>query len=357
MSYPALIQLKNVEKEFYTEDSSNVVLKGVNLSIEEKEIFGIIGYSGAGKSTLVRCINGIEEITSGEVLVKGEQVDQLRPAALRKLRKKMGMIFQLFNLMPSRTVFGNVELPLKNSKMNQKQREERVTELLELVGLSDKAKDYPAQLSGGQKQRVAIARALANNPEVLLCDEATSALDPQTTKSILRLLQKLNQTLGLTIVIITHEMSVIKEICHKVAIIDKGVILEQGEVFSVFADPQQSLTKAFIETTSNLSRVDELIRTDSPIVALENGQCLIKLQYKNKHVSEALISEISRTFSIDANIISGDIELIDDYPLGGLIAIFEGRPQDIDDAIAYLEKKQIKVEVLKDGRTADELVS
>ncbi len=345
-----LIQLEDVEKEFQTNETTNQVLKKINLEITQKDIFGIIGYSGAGKSTLVRCINGIEEITAGKVLVKGKDISALSKPELRTLRKKMGMIFQLFNLMPSRTVFGNVELPLKNSGLSKAEREARVRELLVLVGLSDKEKEYPAQLSGGQKQRVAIARALANNPEVLLCDEATSALDPQTTKAILKLLRELNQKLGITIVLITHEMSVVKEICHKVAIIDKGVILEQGDVFSVFSNPQKALTKSFIETTSNLKKVDELLRENSEIVALEPGQILIKIQYQDKHVSEALISAISKKFGIDANIISGDIEIIDEYPLGGLVAILDGEQEQLTEAITFLESKQIKVEVLKDGR-------
>lgn len=348
----ALIELKNVEKTFMTNGKSNQVLKDINLEIQQGEIFGIIGFSGAGKSTLVRCINGIEVPTSGEVRIGEEIINQLKAKEVRTLRKKIGMIFQQFNLMPSRTTFENVALPLKKSGLSKQEINQRVLELLTLVGLEDKKDAYPAQLSGGQKQRVAIARALANKPQVLLCDEATSALDPQTTKSILQLLKELNLTLGLTIVLITHEMSVIKEICHKVAVIDRGVILEEGDVFTVFSNPKKELTRLFIETTSNLRKIANLIADESPVVALTRGQVIIKMTYIEKTVSEALISEISRKFDINANIISGDIEIINDSPLGGLITILDGNPQSIAETIAYLEAKNIEIEVIKDARIA-----
>ena len=215
------------------------------------------------------------------------------------------MIFHHFNLMPSRTVFSNVAYPLRGSGLNKKEISDKVHRLLELVGIGDKAEAYPSLLSGGQKQRVAIARALANDPSVLLCDEATSALDPQTTKSILHLLKQLNETLGITVVIITHEMAVVKEICSRVAVMEHGRVVEQGDVFNVFADPQQDITRSFIHTTSNLRKIEKLIAEDSPVVRLQPGELIVRLSYGQRKVSEPLISTVSQTFHISLNIISG----------------------------------------------------
>ena len=250
-----LIELKNISKDFGSGEKAVHAVRDVSLSIGSGEIFGIIGFSGAGKSTLVRCINLLERPSSGSVFVAGQDLTALSAKDLRAARKKIGMIFQHFNLMPSRTVAGNVAYPLKGSGLSKEDIQKKVATLLELVGIGDKADAYPSQLSGGQKQRVAIARALANDPQVLLCDEATSALDPQTTKAILHLLKHLNETLGITIVLITHEMAVVKEICDRVAVMEYGRVVEQGEVFTVFAEPKQDITKSFIHTTSNLRKV------------------------------------------------------------------------------------------------------
>ncbi len=347
----SFIQLKQVSKSFYKDNQALEVLKSVDLEVEKGDIFGIIGYSGAGKSTLIRCINGIESLTSGEVILDQQTVSNLKGKELRSFRRQVGMIFQQFNLMPSRTVYGNIALALQKSGLSKQAVNERITELLELVDIPDKRNSYPSQLSGGQKQRVAIARALANHPKVLLCDEATSALDPQTTKSILRFLKDLNQKLGITIVMITHEMAVVKEICNKVAIIDQGVIVEQGDVFSVFSHPRQPLTKTFLETTSNMSKIDELIRIDSPLVQLSQGQVILKLTYTKSTVSEALISEVSRRFDVNVNIITSDIEIVNGMLLGGLVAILDGDRFNIDQAISYLHEKHVATEVVKDARS------
>lgn len=252
-----MIELSHISKEFVSGKRTVHAVQDVSLTIDKGEIFGMIGFSGAGKSTLVRCINLLERPTSGKVIVDGQDMLSLSAKELRQTRKKIGMIFQHFNLMPSRTVAGNVAYPLRGSGLSKQQIEEKVQRLLDLVGIGDKAEAYPKQLSGGQKQRVAIARALANDPNVLLCDEATSALDPQTTKAILQLLKHLNETLGITVVIITHEMAVVKEICHRVAVMEHGKVVESGEVFNIFANPREDITKNFIHTTSNLRKIDQ----------------------------------------------------------------------------------------------------
>ena len=256
------------------------------------------------------------------------------------------MIFQSFNLMPSRTVAGNVELPLLGGELDREARAARVAELLELVGLAEKADNYPSELSGGQQQRVAIARALANNPDILLSDEATSALDPNTTKSILKLLRQLHDTLGLTIVIITHQMSVVKQICNKVAVIDHGTIVEEGRLFDIFVNPQAPLTKSFVATTSNLDKVNDLIEEHSPLVSVGDGGVLLRMRYISKEVSEALVSHISRQFDIDVNIVFGDIDVVEGSPLGGLVVVITGDRNNILAAIDYLKNRNIGIEVL-----------
>lgn len=272
---------------------------------------------------------------------------------LRQARKKIGMIFQHFNLMPSRTVFGNVAYPLRGSGLSGEQIADKVHRLLELVGIGDKAEAYPKQLSGGQKQRVAIARALANDPNVLLCDEATSALDPQTTKAILRLLKDLNEKLGITVVIITHEMAVVKEICDRVAVMEHGRVVEQGEVFNVFADPRQEITRSFIYTTSNLRKIEELIEEDSPVVQLKPGELIVRLSYIQRNVSEPLISTVSRKFDITLNIIFSDIAIVQNAPIGGTVAIISGERAQITQAMQYLIEKNVGVEVIRDARISE----
>ena len=348
-----IIRVEHLCKTFDVRDNTVHAAKDISFDIERGDIFGIIGLSGAGKSTLVRCLNLLEKPTSGKVLVDGKDLMTLSGKELRLMRRDIGMIFQHFNLMPSRTVFGNVAYPLRGSGLSREQIADKVHRLLELVGIGDKAEAYPKQLSGGQKQRVAIARALANDPNVLLCDEATSALDPQTTKAILRLLKDLNEKLGITVVIITHEMAVVKEICDRVAVMEHGRVVEQGEVFNVFADPRQEITRSFIHTTSNLRKIEELIEEDSPVVQLKPGELIVRLSYIQRNVSEPLISTVSRKFDIVLNIIFSDIAIVQNAPIGGTVAIISGEREQITQAIAYLIEKNVGVEVIKDARVSE----
>ena len=345
-----MIEFTHVSKDFGSGEKMVQAVRDVSLTIQDGEIFGIIGFSGAGKSTLVRCINLLERPTNGTVVVDGKEMTALSPKELRLARRKIGMIFQHFNLMPSRTVFGNVAYPLQGQGLSKQAIQNKVRKLLKLVDIADKETAYPSQLSGGQKQRVAIARALANDPKVLLCDEATSALDPQTTKAILTLLKDLNQKLNLTIVMITHEMAVVKEICDHVAIMEHGQVVEQGEVFSLFADPKQPITQNFIRTTSNLQKIEELIAEGSPVVQLQPGEVIVRLSYIQKNVSEPLISTLSQRFQISLNIIFADIEIVQDAPIGGTVAILSGEREQITKAMEYLIEKNVGVEVLKDAR-------
>ena len=345
-----MIRLENVSKTFTDSNKEVHAVNNVSLTINDGDIFGIIGFSGAGKSTLVRCINLLEKPTDGKVFVDDAEITALSGKELRKARKKIGMIFQHFNLMPSRTIFGNVAYPLRGSGLSKEEIKEKVHHLLELVGISEKENAFPSQLSGGQKQRVAIARALANDPNILLCDEATSALDPQTTKSILKLLQQLNQTLGITVVVITHEMAVVKEICNRVAVMDQGDVVEEGEVFHVFASPKEPLTRSFIKTTSNLQKIEELIAADSPVVATKKGELIVRLSYVEKNTSEPLISTVTQKFGIILNIVFADVEIVQNAPIGGTVAIVRGEGSRIDEALQYLRDKNVGVEVIKDDR-------
>ena len=346
-----MIYLKNICKTFIDDNKKEVhAVNDVSLTINDGDIFGIIGFSGAGKSTLVRCINLLERPTYGTVEVDGKDLTKLSEKELRESRKKIGMIFQHFNLFPSRTIFGNVAFPLQGSGLSKEEIAAKVRNLLELVGISEKENAYPSQLSGGQKQRVAIARALANDPDILLCDEATSALDPQTTKAILDLLKDLNKKLGITIVVITHEMAVVKEICNKVAVMEKGRVVEEGDVFSIFANPQEALTQNFIKTTSNLRKIEDLVNEGSPVVDLKPGELIVRLSYIEKNISEPLISAMTYKFNVILNIIFANIEIIQDAPIGGTVAIMSGKSEDIDAALDYLRDKNVGVEVIKDAR-------
>ncbi len=345
----AIIELKNIYKTFVQNGKTFNAVEDASVSINRGEIYGIIGFSGAGKSTLVRTINLLGRPTQGSVIVKGKDFLSLSQKELRNERKKIGMIFQHFNLMKSRNVFDNVAFPLKRSGLSKDEISKKVHSLLELVEINDKDKNFPGQLSGGQKQRVAIARALANEPDILLCDEATSALDPTTTKSILKLLKKLNKQLGLTIVIITHQMEVIKEICDRVAVMEHGKIVEQGDVFNIFANPKEDVTKRFIKATSSLTKIEELIEEDSPVVHLEKGEYLVRFTYIQKNVSEPLISATSRIYDITMNIIFAEIEIVQGAPIGGTIAIISGKKEAIERALIHIREENVGVEVLKNA--------
>ena len=352
-----MILLKNLRKVYRTKDKEVEALKDVTIEIEKGEVYGIIGFSGAGKSTLVRCINFLEKPTSGEVVIDGRNLGELSSKKLREERKKIGMIFQHFNLMKSRTVFENIAYPLKGNGYSKEQINNKVNDLLKLVELEDKANVYPSQLSGGQKQRVGIARALANDPKVLLCDEATSALDPQTTKSILKLLKEVNKKFGITIVVITHEMQVVKEICTRVAVMENGNVAEEGSIFKIFSQPKKDITKSFIESTSLLTNIYDLIKEDSAVVNIKENEKILKLKYLEDSTSEPIISIVSREFNVDTSIIFGNIEIIQDSPLGGLIVIIRGEETQIQRVIAYLKENKVEVEVIKDGRVTTKIIA
>lgn len=354
MEADSLIELNNIVKTFSDGGEKSVeALKNVSLKIDDGDIYGIIGFSGAGKSTLVRCINLLEKPTSGTVKIDGIDITSLGAKQLREERKKIGMIFQHFNLMPSRTVIDNIILPLKHSGLSKEESIERARNLLNLVELSDKEKAYPSELSGGQKQRVAIARALANNPKILLSDEATSALDPQTTDSILKLLKKLNEQLNITIVVITHEMDVIKQICNKVAVMDQGEVAETGEVFDIFANPREKLTKDFIKTTSNLYKLEDILRDNPGGIDLQEQDVVARLTYLKKDVSEPIISTVTKKFNLNLNILLADVEIVSGAPIGGTVVIFSGDANDIQDAIKYLKEKSVRVDLIDIKKETD----
>ena len=346
-----MIRLDSICKTFEAGTNQNVdAVKDVSLTIPDGEIFGVIGFSGAGKSTLIRCINLLERPTKGKVWLDDVELTALSPYRLRAVRRKMGMIFQHFNLMRSRTVFQNVAYPLRGSGLSKQQIATKVKQLLEVVGLTDKTGAYPSQLSGGQKQRVAIARALANDPVVLLCDEATSALDPQTTQDILKLIKELNEKLGITVVIITHEMAVVKEVCTRVAIMESGEVVEEGDVYSIFAEPMEPITKRFIQTAMNSDKVENLLKEDPELLGLRPGDVVAKLEFAS-NTGEAVVSGVSRKFNVDMSIVFGNMDIIGGRPLGLMVVIFRCRGEAkgtdaINEAIAYIREKQVKVEVI-----------
>lgn len=347
-----MIRFENVSKTFRGNGKQVEAVKEVSLHIKKGEIFGIIGYSGAGKSTLVRCINLLERPDRGRIWIGDTEITALKGKSLRKQRRKIGMIFQQFHLFASRNVYENVAYPLKHQGLTRQEIKKRVEELLNLVGLEDKASAYPSHLSGGQKQRAAIARALANEPDILLCDEATSALDPKTTTAILRLLQEVNRKLGVTIVVITHEMQVVKEICGRVAVMEGDSVVEEGEVFDIFSDPHEKITGDFVNNASNLSRIYTYLEEKAEIIRLNEGECILRLRYLHKNTSEALVSQISRDFFLNVNIIFGNIELIGENPIGGLVAIVSGSGENIRRAVDFLREKKVGVEVLADARVS-----
>jgi D-methionine transport system ATP-binding protein len=297
----------------------------------------------------VRCINLLERPDEGKVIFDGKDLMELSASELRKERTKMGMIFQHFNLLPALTIYENIALPLKMAHADKKVIDQKVMELLELIDLVERKDSYPAQLSGGQKQRVAIARALVNDPKVLLCDEATSALDPQTTQTILKLIKKVNETLKITVVVITHEMFVVKELCDRVAVMENGRVIEKGDIIPIFSNPVQQMTKDFIATASNANKVYELIDQKHPLTQLQENQQLVRLQYGSDNTQQAIISHISRDFNVDCSIIYGNVEVIHDIPIGSLTTVFTGSENDIKQAVESLKKQNVQVEVIKRG--------
>ncbi|MEI8300368.1 MAG: ATP-binding cassette domain-containing protein [Chlamydiota bacterium] len=334
----SLFEVQAVSK-YYKQNHQNIfALKEVSLVIDKRDIYGIIGLSGAGKSTLIRCLAGLVSPSSGHLLFQGQDIHLFNKESLRGFRKNIGMIFQHFNLLSSRTVFENVEYPLEITNVPKETREKRINELLELVGLQNKKDNYPSRLSGGEKQRVGIARALANAPQVLLCDEATSALDPKTTKEILALLKRINEELGVTIVLITHEMDVVKYLCNKVAVIEKGKIIEEGLVSKIFADPEHITTKNFLQNASH----------DIPAEFFQDSnRMLLRLRFKGNAAGEPIISEIVKRFDVHANILLGWVDRLQNLTLGTLVIALTGSKDEIDKTLKYFEEKAVQYEVIK----------
>lgn len=335
MDQKPIIELVGLGKVFQSKNSEEVkALENINLTIYEGEIFGIIGLSGAGKSTLVRCINFLERPTSGSVIFDGYDLGSLSKGDLNRARQSMGMIFQQFNLLMQRTALQNICFPLEIAGVSRKEAKARAKELLEIVGLADKAKAYPAQLSGGQKQRIAIARALATNPKVLLCDEATSALDPTTTRSILNLLKEINQKLGITVVVITHEMSVIEEICHRVAIIDQSHIAEIGEVEEVFVRPQSKIAKKLVFSSD--THIDNFI-----------GERKCRIIFDGRTSFEPVISNMVMECKTPVNILFADTKDIDGKAYGQMVLQLPEDENGQKKIINYLKTHQIRYEEVK----------
>ncbi|MBB3908934.1 methionine ABC transporter ATP-binding protein [Anoxybacteroides rupiense] len=338
-----MITLENVTKVYSSSQGAVTAVNDVNLHIKEGEIFGIIGYSGAGKSSLIRLLNGLEKPTNGRVMVAGQDIASIKGRELRKARQEIGMIFQHFNLLWSRTVRDNIAFPLEIAGVPKEQRLKRADELIHLVGLHGRENTYPSQLSGGQKQRVGIARALANNPKVLLCDEATSALDPQTTDSILELLVDINQRLGLTIVLITHEMHVIRKICDRVAVMENGKIVEEGKVLDVFQNPQQMITKRFVQ------QITEPEETKGTIAHLfnqyPNGK-VVQLTFAGHATERPLIAELIRNFEITINILQGKISQTHQGSYGVMFVHMSGTDEEVARALDYIRQQQVGVEVM-----------
>ena len=342
-----MIELQKLSKLFGGRAGSQPVraLDGVDLRVEAGEVFGIIGPSGAGKSTLIRVVNLLERPDSGRVLVGGTDITDLRGEPLRAARRGIGMIFQHFNLLSSRTVFGNVALPLELIGTPAAEIRRKVGALLDLVGLTDKRERYPAELSGGQKQRVGIARALATDPKVLLCDEATSALDPETTRSILRLLADINKRLGLTILLITHEMSVVAEICRRVAVMEHGRIIETGDVLDVFVRPRTPTGRALVTTATGGDPPEVVMKRLIPH-PVPGGGIVLRIVFRGSLADQPVISQLSRRFGTDMNLLHGRLDAIDDASFGVLVAEVTGPPSGIQATIAFLHSNRLDVEVL-----------
>lgn len=342
-----MIQLRTVNKEFKTKKGTVHALKNIDFQVKQGDIYGLIGYSGAGKSTLIRLLNGLELPTTGEVIINNQVINELGKNDLKAFRKKVGMIFQHFNLLWSRTVLENIQLPLELSHKNKEEREAKAKKLIELVGLTGKENAYPSELSGGQKQRVGIARALANDPEILLCDEATSALDPQTTDEVLELLKQVNEELGITIVMITHEMHVIRKICHHVAVMEAGQIVESGSVLDVFSQPKDVVTKRFVqkETLPGISLDKENLQELAQ--SFKDGK-LVQLTFTGDKSQQPLISQVIKHHDVILNVIQGQIQAVHEGSVGTLIVEMVGPDEAVVSALEFLNEQGVKVEVAND---------
>ncbi|WP_117168106.1 methionine ABC transporter ATP-binding protein [Paraliobacillus sediminis] len=343
-----MLVLEGIRK-VYGEGGNNPVeaLKEINLEVKKGEIFGVVGYSGAGKSSLIRCVNLLEKPTSGKVFVNGKDLTKLDAKQLRAERKKIGMIFQQFNLLHSKTAFGNVAMPLILEGYSKDKIEEKVLQLLSFVGLGDKVDHYPEQLSGGQKQRVGIARALATDPHVLLCDEATSALDPDTTNAVLEVLKQVRDELGITILLITHEMNVIRDICDRVAVLDGGMIVEQDTTINLFTEPQTSIARSFVRTVLNDALPEATLKK---VLEKDASHSVYRILYKGESANDPLLSDVAKKFPVDINVIYGTITEIQQQPFGNIIVEFNGEPNEIKNVVNYIKRKQVTIkEVVSDA--------
>lgn len=338
-----IIEIRHLQKHF----GSLQVLNDIDFNIEKGEVVTIIGSSGSGKSTMLRCINMLETPSGGEILFHGKNIAE-RGIDVNQYRSRVGMVFQNFNLFANKTVLQNCMLgQIKVLKKSKEEARERAMMYLRKVGMEAFANAGSVQLSGGQKQRVAIARALANDPKVLLCDEATSALDPQTTHSILKLIKDINQKLNLTVVLITHEMGVVKEICDRVAVMEDGRVVEEGSIVDIFTHPQAKMTKSFIASTSTTDRIYDLIEEGHALTELGEDEVIVSLKYDASNATQALISEISRTYDVDCNIIFGNIEVVKDTPIGTLIVVLKGDPEKRKAAFDCIKRHGVETEVIK----------
>ncbi len=347
-----MIKLDNIDVTFHQKKRTIEAVKDVTIHINQGDIYGIVGYSGAGKSTLVRVINLLQVPTAGkitideDVIFEGDKVT-LTPAQLRIKRREIGMIFQHFNLMAQMTAAENVAFALKHSGLTKEEKAAKVAKLLDLVGLADRAENYPSQLSGGQKQRVAIARALANEPKILISDESTSALDPKTTKQILALLQELNEKLGLTIVMITHEMQIVKDICNRVAVMQDGQLIEEGSVLEIFSHPKQELTQDFIKTATGIDEALVKIYQQGIVQNLPEDSLLVQLKYSGASTDTAIVNDLYKMYRVTSNILYGNIEILDHTPVGELVVILSGEPAQLHHALEAVAEAQVEVTVLK----------
>jgi D-methionine transport system ATP-binding protein len=337
-----LISIQNVVKTYGTGSTAVHAVKGANLEVQKGEIFGVIGFSGAGKSSLIRCVNLLERPTSGSVVINGTDLTKLSTNELRMARRKIGMIFQHFNLLSSSTVFDNVAAPLRLSHAPKSVIQKKVNELLEIVGLAGRASAYPSQLSGGQKQRVAIARALANDPEILLCDEATSALDPQTTDSILDLLLDINKKYNLTIMLITHEMHVVKKICDRVAVMEEGDIVEMGTVLDIFSRPQTATTRNFIRSIFDDSLPEGLLERVQHVP----GSRIVRLTFIGDNTEDPVLAELTERYHLKPNILFGHITQVKETTFGYLVISLSGESAVLDEALQYVDEKGVNAEVI-----------
>ena len=338
-----MIKFENVSKQYERNGITTQALQNINLTIQKGDIYGIIGYSGAGKSTLVRLINFLEKPTQGNVIIQNQSLNQLSNPQLRQVRRKIGMIFQHFNLLESKTVYENIAIPLVLIKKDKQAIKQKVYELLEFVGLSDKADSYPKELSGGQKQRIGIARALANDPDILLCDEATSALDPQTTQSILELIKKINDQYKITVVLITHEMHVIEQICHKVAVMEKGKIIEHGNVLDVFGHPKHKTTQNFVSSVINDQIPAGVVENLLEIEGDKNNIKLFKLEFLGRSASEPVMNSLILQQKVVVNILFAHMSEIEKTVLGSMFVQLKGSESNIEQSVHFLREHGVNV--------------